>query len=42
MIFLKKPEPINVDNGKNFWKAVKPLFVENGEILQEETEIAES
>ena len=46
-------EPKNVDNDKNFWKAVKPLlsntnpignkivFVENDEILQEENRVSE-
>ena len=52
--FFKKLEPANVDNDEKFWKAVKPLFsntdpmsnkiilVENGEILQEETRVAEN
>ena len=51
--FFKKLEPMSVDNDREFWKAVKPLssntdpmsnkiiLVKNGEILQEETRVAE-
>ena len=51
--FFKKLEPTNVENDRKFWKAVKPLFsntdpmsnkiifVEDCEILQEETRVAE-